>query len=286
MPRVVDSYPLHTFSFLPLHKPLTQNRKKSAFDKMDLSTSQRDQVDWSSHAIAPLDFPTPNVSISSGPQKVFARDHRTGETHLIKVVMSSNRETERAYLLKQVLSVSHDRSEKTWAAVVLAPYSAPPTARGNDVDFVFDVNWQSTDEIFTVRVSSYKNLSALSRKRIIREISALQYVGTSNGHVQGCLETFKDEMNIYTVMPYCLEQKLPAFLPSVRNKSGTSFESKEEQARSMFKDLCEVCELVRPCLRSEKTYFSPDCLGSIGIDSFAEQGSISWEYLSRHSICC
>ena len=139
---------------------------------MELEISRhRDQVDWSSPAVDPLDFPVPTI-FECQTMKILARDHRTGEQQLVKALLKRGQGThsaqsDNAYLLKKTISRSGDGQEKTWAAVVLVPASSGTRSSAGHESPV-DAHWESTNRIVAIQVSSWRTLSHSNKQRLVQ----------------------------------------------------------------------------------------------------------------------
>lgn len=131
---------------------------------MELELSEhRDKCDRSSPAVSSLPFPIPTI-FKSQTIKIMARDHRTGEQHVVQALM--RRESENsvsAYLLKKVTSRSKESGEKTWAAVVLEPISNKSSPTNP-----FGVYWKTSNKIVTVRVCAWTELSCCEKQRLMQ----------------------------------------------------------------------------------------------------------------------
>lgn len=73
-----------------------------------------------------------------------------------------------------------------------------------------------------------------------QEVSALQFVGESNPHIQGCLDLLKDEKRVYTVLPYNPEDRLSSGLRQTPIDPTHIRRSSEHKGRSIFRQLCTV----------------------------------------------
>ena len=139
---------------------------------MELELSQhRDKCDRSSPAVSSLPFPIPAI-FRSRTMKIMARDHRTGEQHVVKALLRRESHNDAhhtsAYLLKKVMSRSEKGREKTWAAVVLEPISAKssPTTAGRKSPF--GVHWKTSNKIVTVRVCAWLEFSGVEKERLMQ----------------------------------------------------------------------------------------------------------------------
>lgn len=138
---------------------------------MELEVSRhRDNMDWSSDAVDPLEFPIPAI-MKSQTRKIMARDHRTGEQHVVKALLRqethANNDHGSAYLLKRVVSKSEGCREKMWAAIVLQPASKEASSSTESPKSPFDVHWETTTQIVTIRVCSWVDLPRLDRQRLV-----------------------------------------------------------------------------------------------------------------------
>jgi serine/threonine protein kinase len=162
-----------------------------------------DDIESAGPAVRPLDFPTPKVH-RAAYVSALGRDHTTGRTseiHKLLVRLPQQRwnasDTNRGYLMKKKLSKSTCGSVRL--GVVLR--------RRSEEDAEADgVEWESTDELVAVKMSSWQKIRQCRGKHMedpIKEVAALQYTGNYHPHVLGCLEVLQDENYLYTVMPYC-----------------------------------------------------------------------------------
>jgi serine/threonine protein kinase len=162
-----------------------------------------DDIESAGPAVRPLDFPTPKVH-RAAYVSALGRDHTTGRTseiHNLLVRLPQQRwhasDTNRGYLMKKKLSKSTCGSVRL--GVVLR--------RRSEEDAEADgVEWESTNELVAVKMSSWQKIRQCRGKHMedpIKEVAALQYTGNYHPHVLGCLEVLQDDSYLYTVMPYC-----------------------------------------------------------------------------------
>lgn len=201
-----------------------------------------DEIDSISPPAEPLSFPLPTFGACC-QTNILARDHGNGETHSIKALVK-RQQSDSAYFLKQVISKSEDGKEKTWVAAVLRAVNdnRRRSSTNDDSQSRCGVEWETTGELVAIRVSSWKKLCNQNKHELIQELSALQYIGSSNNHAHGCLEVLKDDRSVYTILPYNPQGRLSASgllaastMP--RNSDGV-LKPNEDRARSLFKQLC------------------------------------------------
>ena len=138
---------------------------------MDQEISRhRDHMDWSSPAVDPLEFPIPAI-LKSHRMKILARDHRTGEQHVVKALLRQERYTSSkchsAYLLKRAISKSGGGGrEETWAAIVLRPVANETSSSGEQSKSPFGAVWETTTKIVAIRVCLWKSFPQLERQRL------------------------------------------------------------------------------------------------------------------------
>lgn len=201
-----------------------------------------DEIDSISPPAEPLQFPLPTF-VACCQRNILARDHGTGDMHSIKAVVK-RQQTDSAYFLKQIIAKSEDGREKTWVAAVLRAVKdhRRRSSTKNDAESRCDVEWETTGELATIRISSWNKLGNQNKHELIQELSALQYIGSSNSHAEGCLEMLKDERSVYTILPYKHQCPLSASglleaATLTRNSDGV-LKPDEDKVRYLFKQLC------------------------------------------------
>ena len=267
------------------------SRVLTDFDFPSSAVESSAEIDFSSPAEELLEFPVPTISLCRRVN-VLAKDHRNKGRHLIKALVKRqptfSRNYEYAYFLKRIISKSGNGGDTTWAAVVLKSLRGRYQAESSVHRSPFDIEWESTDKIVTVRVCSWQNRTLQEKGTLFQQISALQYVGDSNPLLDGCSEVWKDEKRVYIVTPY---RPGHSIMESPVDRSTALWHDRgiiqpdENEAKAFFKQLCQVRAL---CDRKTDPYQAsfmvkphysdvayPNRVGFVG--SSAER-PISWEH--------
>jgi serine/threonine protein kinase len=172
--------------------------------------------------VPPLEFPTPTLFPAMFVSLV-AMDHRNGKCRRLKNVLirgnsrSSSGPT-RAFFLRSTLAKTTHGSIRVAVVLRRTQEKEEERQQQEDDDEVPQqqqrrkVSWITTEELVTVKISSWTKVRRLrGRPHVLedplREVAALQYVGSYNPHVVGCIEVLQDVQSIYTIMPYSSEGK-------------------------------------------------------------------------------
>ena len=136
-------------------------------------------IDRSSPPADALEFPAPSLFLCR-QVNVLAKDHRTGQRHLVKALVKTERTSsytctstnngngDCAYFLKQVVSRTDDGCAKIWAAVVLKAVIS--RYQNKDVTQrsppLFDLDWESTEKMVAIRVYSWQILDRKKKQKL------------------------------------------------------------------------------------------------------------------------
>eukprot|EP00541_Cyclophora_tenuis_P005719 CAMPEP_0116542362 /NCGR_PEP_ID=MMETSP0397-20121206/978_1 /TAXON_ID=216820 /ORGANISM="Cyclophora tenuis, Strain ECT3854" /LENGTH=452 /DNA_ID=CAMNT_0004066371 /DNA_START=1 /DNA_END=1359 /DNA_ORIENTATION=+ len=172
----------------------------------------------------PLEFPNPTVH-KGARLTVGALDHRTGRIYNVKNVLmrtkssskgnlhnnQNNGPTNRAYVIKKKVSKSIYGVIRLCVVLrrraIIHPQQQLRRRRRDDgLPRDEDVEWESTEELCVVKVSSWARMRQLRGRHLedpIKEISAMQLIGNYHPNVLGCIEVLQDDEYLYTIMPYC-----------------------------------------------------------------------------------
>jgi serine/threonine protein kinase len=208
----------------------------------------------------PLDFPAPTVSRCSHVD-LRARDHRSGTVHWLRnVIMRSGVDTSGnrsniAYLIKKKMAKTTYGSIRL--CIVLKRISRSKVDLREDREDrqdrqdAFDpefVEWESTDTLVVIKISEWYKIHSMRGRLLedpIKEIGALQLLGSYHPHVQGARDALQDDDNLYAVMPYLpggdLYGRLVEHdLPIEQNEGNVFHGFAESRARVWIRHLLQV----------------------------------------------
>jgi serine/threonine protein kinase len=204
----------------------------------------------------PLDFPAPTVSRCSHVD-LRARDHRSGTVHLLRnVIMRSGVDTSGnrsniGYLIKKKMAKTTYGSIRL--CIVLKRISRSKVDLREDRQDrpdAFDpefVEWESTDTLVVIKRSEWYKIHSMRGRHLedpIKEIGALQLLGSYHPHVQGARDALQDDNNLYAVMTYLpggdlygrlVEHDLP-----IEQKGSEFYGFAESRGRVWFRQLLQV----------------------------------------------
>jgi serine/threonine protein kinase len=194
-------------------------------------------------ASRPLEFPTPKVH-KALCVSLTALDHRSGRVYKLKNVLlrspenSHNPLPDRAYLVKKKAAKSAFGSVRQ--CIVLRRHQPAKSRDCNAVE------WESTDEIVALKASSWDLIDQRRGKHMedpIKEVAALQHVGSYHPNVLGCIEVLQDDDFLYCIMPYYAGGDLyGAVMKNCESElslksSQSPVRPNEKQARTRFREL-------------------------------------------------
>lgn len=106
----------------------------------------------------------------------------------------------------------------------------------DDEDVVFEL----TDTYVAVKVNYYDRMQSLKNKHAedpMKEIAAMQLIGSDHPNVLGCMEVLFDGKNVNVVMPYCDKGDLFELLQGSQNSETPGMS--EAQARFWFRQVVD-----------------------------------------------
>lgn len=182
----------------------------------------------------PLHFPTPKVCrCETTTLSVLCNDH--GRVQTMKQVLVPEAGSENnpsiAYAITKKLAKS--TYGHVYLGAVLQRFSVEEGQHSS-------VEWESTGDYVSIKMSSFRNIHASRGKRLddpIKEIAALQHLGAYHKNVLGCVEALQDDDHLYCISRYCSGGDLYRRLMGEGKKKSKTRRPDEQQVRVWFSQL-------------------------------------------------
>lgn len=138
-----------------------------------------------------------------------------------------------------------------WACVVLRQHfgvAADDAARAAGVEPgspQAPIVWEITPEFVAIKMVEWARVHQMRGRMLedpIKEVAALQLVGSGHPHVLGALDVLQDGDFLYTVMPYCASGDLFGIVVKYAEESGGEIGMPEPVARYWFRQILWVSD--------------------------------------------
>jgi hypothetical protein len=141
-----------------------------------------------------------------------------------------------------------------WACVVLRKHTgvaADDAARAAGVEPgspQAPIVWETSREFVAIKMVEWARVHRMRGRLLedpIKEVAAMQLVGSGHPHVLGAVEVLQDEDFLYSVMPYCSGGDLFGVVVKYAEESGGEIGMPENVARYWFRQILWVSVAVR-----------------------------------------
>ena len=225
-----------------------------------------EQVQANGEPSRPLEFPSPVVGrgvrvnalvvdSNSGSRKVWSgvihREDLRMAPHQMRGAVAA---TPGNYKSQFVAYAPHKRLQdaiygSVWACVVLQRHcgvAADDAARAAGVEPgspEAPTVWETTNNFVAIKMVEWARVHHMRGRLLedpIKEVAAMQLIGSSNPHVLGPIEVLQDNEYLFTVMPYCSGGDLFGHVVQYAEESGGEIGMSEPMARYWFRQILRV----------------------------------------------
>lgn len=248
------------------------------------------QVQQTGDATRPLEFPAPNVARGVRVNALVV-DPATGTRQVWQgVIHREDMSTVTQQAAAQFLAYGPRRRLQdaiygsVWACVVLKKHlgvAADDAARAAGVEPgspSAPIVWEITSQYAAIKMVEWARVHHMRGRLLedpIKEVAAMQLVGSGHPHVLGATDVLQDGDFLYSVMPYCSGGDLFGVVVKYAEESGGEIGMPEPVARFWFRQILRVGSVPDTCVYCSDSLVLQVHFSVAGFTPLADFGHLS-----------